>query len=39
MDKLPTLAIGRMPAAASGGGIRDEVAIEKLPSVRRRYVR
>jgi len=35
MDKLSTLAIDRMLAAPSGGGICDEVAIEKLPSVRR----
>jgi hypothetical protein len=34
MDKLRTLAISRMLDIPSGGGIRDEVATEKLPSVR-----
>ena len=35
MNKLSTLAIDRMLDVPSGGGIRDEVATEKLPSVRR----
>ena len=33
--KLLTLGVARIIATSSGGGIRDEVATEKLPSVRR----